>query len=178
MLPESRGVAEIFTGRHVSGHSAFNGVGITNFPDCGSAPSSLEARNTSVQLLQLSGLSNPTSGRLLLGEELSVETQHSALISSIATWLPGAMQSTEDELGKSSNATARMPMALLMLFPANPPSPLFMPFPYKNIVRDAFRLRNGKLPHQGGCLEPLSINQQNSRKGKGRFNRKSKIVNS
>jgi hypothetical protein len=120
------GEAESSEARAVSGNSASIGFAKANLPDCESTPFPFKARNTSVQLLQLPGTSNAAFGWTPEEGETVWETQHSALTSSTATWLPGAMQSTEEELGDSSNTIARSISALFAACPANPAETRFM----------------------------------------------------
>jgi hypothetical protein len=85
-----------------------------------------------VQLLQLLGPESSLCGWLPDGREISEETQHKELMSSIATWLPGAIQSTEDELGNTSNTMTKSRTALLLICSANLIKCLVMPnFPVR-----------------------------------------------
>jgi hypothetical protein len=106
------------------------------------APWSLESQmaslafkvtNRSVQFRQSPASSNPFVEWLLRSEKAE-PAQQPAFMYSSATWPPGAIQSTEGELGNSRNTNAAITTQLLPELIANFLKPLFMELPCSQMI--------------------------------------------
>ena len=80
----------------------------------GIAPRSFASTRISVQFPLLPVMSRSLPGRRTPQAETAECALHGALSSSIATWMPGAMQSMEIEAGNTSKIAAERTLILLL----------------------------------------------------------------